>query len=318
MLLRHQLRLLIVLTLPLAVSIGVGEALSQPRVTVPEYTRAVDHSIRGGEQIILAQAADPRVTSLEEEVRHLTGQVEDLNFQLLQIQDQLRRMQEDNDFRFQELEDGASGGNSATPAMDKSERRLPDEEGSQAAGSAPAANTEGRGEPPRALGTVTFDENGNVVSSGAGEPVDLLGGAADTDGAVVAALPPSDNPNEIYRNAYEFILSGDYDTAEAGFRQYLDQFPEGPHAADANFWLGESLLAQNRPREAAEVFLQANRKYPSAAKAPDMLLKLGVSLAALGQREVACATFEEIGQRYPNTAGALNQRLTAEQASAGC
>lgn len=320
MLLRHQLRLLTALVLPLAVSIGAGEALSQPRVAaMPSYQQPAGHSLESGTPIVLAQAADSRVTALEEEVRRLTGQMEDLNFQLLQIQDQLRRMQDDNEFRFQQLEGGSGGGGSATPAMNKSER-IPDQGGQQTAGSAPDPNgaQQEQGEPPRTLGSITFDENGNVVTSGAGEPVDLLGDTADTDGSVVAALPPSNNPDEIYRNAYEFILSGDYDTAEAGFRQYLDQFPDGPQAADANFWLGEALLAQKRHREAAEVFLQANRSYPSASKAPDMLLKLGVSLAALGQKEVACATFDEIGQRYPGTPDALNERLRAERASAGC
>ena len=54
--------------------------------------------------IVLAQASDPRLTQLEEEIRKLSGTVEELNFQVLQMQEQLRKMQEDNEFRFQELE----------------------------------------------------------------------------------------------------------------------------------------------------------------------------------------------------------------------
>ena len=159
-----------------------------------------------------------------------------------------------------------------------------------------------------------------VLSEHARQPVDLLRGTAveGTDGAVVAALPHSDNPEEIYQSSYQFILSGDYKTAEAGFRQYLTMFPDGSHAPDANFWLGEAMLGQDRYREAAEVFLNANRQYPEASKAPEMLLKLGVSLAAMNQRDVACATYTEIGHRYPNVSSALKERVKQEQALAGC
>ena len=35
------------------------------------------------------------------------------------------------------------------------------------------------------------------------------------DGTVAAALPATNDPEELYRNSYQFILSGDYGTAEA-------------------------------------------------------------------------------------------------------
>ena len=124
-----------------------------------------------------------------------------------------------------------------------------------------------------------------------------------SDNTTVAALPATDDPDELYRNSYEFILSGDYSTAEAGFRDHIARFPADPKASDAHYWLGESLLGQQKYRDAAEVFLAANRDYPDSAKAPDMLLKLGISLNGLQQREVACATYKEIGKRYPEIVG---------------
>src|SRR5690606_38845288 len=55
-------------------------------------------------EIQMAQAGDPRITALEEQIRSLSGTIEELNFQILQMQEQMRKMQEDNEFRFQELE----------------------------------------------------------------------------------------------------------------------------------------------------------------------------------------------------------------------
>ena len=271
-----------------------------------------------GGQVQLAQAGDPRITQLEEQVRQLSGTIEELNFQILQMQDQLRRMQEDNELRFQEIEQRRSDASGTGPRPQPSSNAAAD----PAAGSGDDEfyadvprvedGSEVAGQPARNFGTITFDADGNVTGGGVAEQ------PAGSDGTTVAALPSAGSADELYRNAYEFILSGDYATAEAGFRDLIERFPEGEHAPDAQFWLGEALLAQQKPREAAEVFLAASRDYPQARKAPDTLFKLGVSLAALNQRDVACATFAEVGQRYPDISDALKDRIRQEQTLASC
>lgn len=280
----------------------------------------------------LAQVTDPRVAQLEEQVRQLNGLVEELNFQILQMQDQLRRMQEDNELRFQEIEqrrsDAGGAGVSDHAAADDGSGDDDFYAGAQDQATArpPAAGqgTQARGEPPRNLGAITFDADGapRVVSpadsSAAGSSAPNSSAHAGPDDTTVAALPRGDDDDELYRNAYEFILSGDYDTAEAGFRDLIARFPDSEHAADAHFWLGEALLAQEKPRDAAEIFLAASRDFPQARKAPDTLFKLGVSLAAMNQRDVACATFTEVLQRYPQASDALKERVKQEQAAASC
>ncbi|MCV0394139.1 MAG: tol-pal system protein YbgF [Rhizobiaceae bacterium] len=269
------------------------------------------HALTDTGSVIVAQAGDPRVTQLEEQVRQLNGLVEELNFQILQMQEQIRKMQEDNEFRLQQLEersgieapDGqatASSTPSGGPSLPNDSIDMP---------TADQGGSADRGAPPRNFGTITFDADGNASGAGLPDP--------STDDRV-AALPQAGSEEEAYRNAYEFILSGDYPTAEAGFRDYLDTYPDGNRAADANFWLGEALLGQNKPRDAAEVFLAASRDYPQSSKAPDMLLKLGISLAAMNQKEIACATFQEIGQRYPDASSQLKERVERERQTAGC
>jgi tol-pal system protein YbgF len=295
------------------------------------------------EPVVMAQAGDPRLPELEELVRQLNGRVEELNFQILQMQDQMRKMQEDSEFRFQQLEGGAPAAAKPdqqgaiqppaaaqdTAAAEPSSTQppvsgtlLPPPAASGEAAAAPDLSGTTFGEPPRDLGAITFDENGNPTGGAVAAPSDLPGVSrveqAQPDGEVVAALPPADGPEELYRSSYEFILSGDYPTAEAGFRDHVERYPDDPKAADARYWLGEALLAQDRYRDAAEVFLEANRTYPEARKAPDMMLKLGISLAALNQRDVACATYGEIAKRYPQATDALKTRVAQEQALAGC
>lgn len=267
---------------------------------------------------MVAQAIDPRVPMLEEQVRRLSGQVEELNFLLLQLQEQLRKMQEDNEYRFQQIEGGAP----ALPERSEAPAVTPSQQ-AEAAPEPPA----GPGEPPRNLGSIILNPDGSMKDVTLGEPMDLRGappvdaGALPppaTDGTTVAALPETSDPELLYANSYEFILSGDYRTAEAGFRQHVEQFPNDARTADARYWLGEALLSQDRHAEAAEVFLAASRDYPQSRKAPDMLLKLGISLAAMGQKEVACATYREVQSRYADASSALQERVRQESALAGC
>ncbi|MGI6854505.1 tol-pal system protein YbgF [Mesorhizobium sp. 1B3] len=322
-----------------------GGALSQEsRVPDPARTVPVPQvglpgvfgSGNDSEGIRLAQAGDPRVTALEEQIRQLNGTLEELNFQVLQMQEQLRKMQEDNEFRFQELEQkksgartgdtnrsvAAAGPSTGSGAADPA--TTPNEVRPDATAAAPGEAQGGRGEPPKNFGTIVFDADGNVKGGSIGDQMSAGAPAAGQDSAPasggdqVAALPSTDDPDELYRNAYEFILSGDYKTAEAGFRDHISRFPADPKAADAHFWLGESLLGQQKYRDAAEVFLAASKDYPSSKKGPEMLLKLGISLSGLKQRDVACATFGEVAKRYPNASAQLKERVKKEQAAVGC
>ena len=296
---------------------------------------------------------------IEDQIRQMNGKIEELNFQILQMQEQIRKQQEDNEFRFQQLEGGNQGTQKKSEATGATGSKMaeapaqPVDEGTQTASAPPGQSDRAgqstdeigevimdsgngdpgkvvRGTPPKTFGTITVDKNGNVVDAGqdvTSAPVQPVAGAQDSgaqddgaqnEGTVVASLPPTDNPDELYRNSYQFILSGDYKTAEQGFRDHISRFPKDSKAPDAHYWLGEALLGQQKYRDAAEVFLAASKDYPKAKKAPDMMLKLGVSLVGLHQRDVACATFSEIGKRYPDVSGALKSRIKQEEALASC
>ena len=326
----HSL-LLGAIALPLATVASAGASQPSPEsYTLPAQTStmlpmAEEMAGAASEPVIqLAQANDPRVVGLEEQVRQLNGRIEEMNFQILQIQEQMRKMQEDVDFRLQEMEqkrgDAGSAGGEPKRANNETETAPATAEAPRQAAEAPASSTS---VPEKPLGTLVVDGQGNVTG-GTMEPDATVGteatsGAdAGTDDQKVAALPSTDDPSQLYKDSYEYVLSGDYGTAEAGFRQHIDKFPNDPQSADARYWLGEALLGQQRYRDAAEVFVDANRQFPDSRKSPDMLLKLGVSLSALNQRDVACATFEKIGQRYPKASSSLKERVKQERALAGC
>lgn len=252
-----------------------------------------------------AAALSMRIGQVEEQMRHLNGQVEQMAHALRQLEQRLQRFSENGEFH--SLEGGASpqesraAGDWQPPLVDPAGGGLPEP---------------GVGEPPQIIGQVP------------GSPLDLTG-ALDLPGGFgqagdppadqqLAALPLSGDPRDDYDAAYGHILRGDFAAAEQGFHQFLAHYPDDELAGNAQYWLGESLFARGRYRDAADAFLAGYTEYPDSAKAPDSLFKLGLSLKELGQRDAACATLAEIDRRYPNAPQAVRERARSEMDKSGC
>ena len=137
-------------------------------------------------------------------------------------------------------------------------------------------------------------------------------------GAVAAVAPPADQPKDFYDLGYGYVMRKDYALAEQTFDAFLKKFPNDRRAADAQFWLGESLFQRQRYDQAAQSFLDMSTKHGQHARAPDALLRLGQSLAALKQKEMACATFAEIGRKYPKASNNVKQGVEREQKRVQC
>jgi tol-pal system protein YbgF len=286
-----------------------------------------------------AQSVDTelRVQQLEEQLRQLNGRVEEMSFQLLQMQEQLRKAQEDNEFRFQELEGGKTKKKSAVeqPATedtanntsgDQTPEVQPEEDAAQLDQPLDnSGNTLDMGNPPIDLGKLEVDQNGNVLGAEEADPnavatQDLPPPDTSTvdQGDQTAALETKSSDGDQYQSAYEQVLAGDYASAEQGFSAFIASHPESKRIADANFWLGEAQYSQGKFNDAAKTFLNAYKTYGKSAKAPEMLLKLAMSLAALDSRDTACATLRQVQKSYPKASRAIITKVAAEQKRLSC
>lgn len=268
----------------------------------------------------IAQAATPGTYGLEEQVRQLNGKIEELTFQLLELQEQMRRMQEDNEFRFQQLEGGAP---TQIPPMDSGKAEMPPPQTDIAAAAqaaAPNAQSAGqapvRGTGPRTLGTLKIDEQGKIVDGTVDFSENRIGSAID--GEAVASLPANTDPEQLYREGYQHVLNGDYQMAEGIFRSFVESFPNDTLTPDARFWLAESVRGQGRLEEAAEIFIGVRTAYPDSQKAPETLLKIGQIMYDLGDRDVACVTFQDAENSYPTMSESIRARIREERAKAQC
>ncbi|MEL6435847.1 MAG: tol-pal system protein YbgF [Pseudomonadota bacterium] len=285
-----------------------------------------------------AQVVDPRVMQLEEQIRQLTGRIEELNFQMLQLQETIRRQQEDNEFRLQQLEDDSQQGSvepvknpgspqtdvaevapsaastpspALTPPLAETTVPLVDGKQDRVAAQLPQG-TAGTAPPPRVLGTLTLDQGGEIVDFSANTI------ARSIDDQQVASISGEMNAEELYETGYGYVLNGDYSLAAGVFESFMQLYPTDPLAPDAQFWLGESLLGQGRFEEAAEAFIAARTNYPGARKAPETYLKIGTIMAALGNRDVACVTFADAVSTLPDMPVAVRGRIDEEAAKSQC
>lgn len=259
------------------------------------------------------------IQQLEDRVRQLTGDNEQLAHEVTELRTQLGLPPEQ-----------------AAPQQTGAVNPMPPADSTVAPGAS------GPGAPPRDLGSLTVAPNGAPIdlstlagggNGGGGngaEPLQVPGVAdepgepqqAPTQTAVIAPQAPTTaltgSARDEYDLAYGYILTGDYGLAEQNFKAWLASFPNDPQVPDAEFWLGESHLQQGEYRDAANAFLAVYKAAPESSKGPDALLKLGISLSALGEKPAACATFTEVGRRYPRAPESVMSHLRDEQKKAGC
>ncbi|GAB4531088.1 MAG: tol-pal system protein YbgF [Roseibium sp.] len=281
-----------------------------------------------------------RIGQLEERIRVLTGQIEQLSYQLREMQDQMRRMQEDNEYRFQQLEGGTPGKRSEIvpqPGTPGSGAPGLGPDGTPQSGSLVAPGGDLATLPADGSGDGTWDQSGGYENGLPTDgPIDLSAlanglenlpggdigtapgpGLATNDDQIASVIGTGD-PQADYNAAYSLAVNGDYAGAENGFRDFLENYPDDALAANAQYWLGESLLAQEDYREAADAFLKTYTDHPGNEKSPDSLLKLGVSLRGLGEADAACATFSELLNKFPNAAPAVLTQARDERRRAQC
>ncbi|KAB1074703.1 tol-pal system protein YbgF [Methylobacterium planeticum] len=290
-----------------------------------------------------------RLNRLENQSRMMAGQIETLQYENRQLKEQLRKFQEDVDFRFQEGKGGGSAKpaapvNGANPGAAKPQKRGDAFDPSQSPGSpgaplplggttppAPVAQAQPQAQPQPAplqrLPAPAIDEAEEAeeeVPPGLGGPVDLTPPPRIGTTGALPARPPSvaatgtGDARADYEAAYALVQQRQYEQAEMGLRQFIQSHPRDGHVAAATYWLGESYLQRNRNREAAEQFLKVSTDYARSPQAPEAMLKLGASLNALGAREQACATLAELERKFPSASPSVRQGVAREQKRARC
>lgn len=276
-----------------------------------------------------------RMDSLEQQVRQLVGQIEELNFTVKQLQGQIAAQPK----KMTSAEPVAPVLPAVLPLKKKLSVDAPakvvasgvetieETPLQQMASQPPQQETITSGTEQPAAGVAEAPKLLGELNTGAAQPADggfqgqvlvAPGGqpAASGDGVEQASLQP-ETPDDLFLRSEKSLLQLQYSDAEAGFKEFLTKYPEHNLAGSAQFKLGETFYAQQNYNDAAQNYLTGYKQYPKSRRAADSLMKLGLSLNKLGQKEQGCAALGSVGTEFPNAVEA-KKRAQSEYKRASC
>ncbi len=114
---------------------------------------------------------------------------------------------------------------------------------------------------------------------------------------------PSDDDlgaRQLYDLSLQQLRRGSPQTARAGFRKLIADYPEHPLAADAGFFVGESWEAA-QPDSAAAAYESLLRSHPDSRHAPTALYRLGLMAERNGDRSAAEVYYQRVIAGYPRS-----------------
>lgn len=251
-----------------------------------------------------------RVSDMEETLRRLTGQMEQLDHRVSEFNDKIARLQKDFDYKLcaiaaQQLgATNASGDQTALPCGTQ-----------QSGGSAPSA-AEAPNEPAGA-GPVHLAPPPGVLGT---LPQSAVQGPPEQEASVPTSPGPTATADTRARfdAAMNLLAKAQYDEARAAFRSFVNTYPRDDLAPQAMYWVGDIAYVQKDYVGAAQAFAEELKKFPSSPRAPESMLKLGQSLLAMNQKKEGCLALGAISSKYPGASKSVTEQAIVARRSARC
>jgi tol-pal system protein YbgF len=283
-----------------------------------------------------SHAQDPaelllRLDRLENLIRQLNGKVEQVENQNRRLEEQVKRFQNDTDFRFKELSGGRTPPGNPAPAPGAPPPRqqrgdafdpnaAPQAPGAPQPLGSPGSATPPRTQPPRQAGAGVVTNPGqiiagedNAIGRDPRQPTDLNPPRQTASAPIQPGTPKGD-----IDLGKQQLKDGQYEAAEGTFREFTRARPKDRLLSEAVMGLGDSYFQRQRWREAAEQYVDMTTKFPKSTRAAEAELKLGISLRGLGANKEACDVLNNHGQKYPAASAGIKQGVTREQQRARC
>ncbi len=189
-----------------------------------------------------------RMEQLQSEVQLLTGKVEEQANLIAELKKHQSSLYSDFDERIQQIENKANGNAASTTSE-----------------STDASNV--ATEPEAKMTDPQTTEAPVSETAPAEKPVNTAPKVEPPQSSTVE--------DQEYQQAYLALRKGQTSQSIADFNAYLNKYPNGKLAGNAQYWLGEAYRVNQDNDAAKKAFNDVVEKYPASAKVPDALLKLG-------------------------------------------
>lgn len=269
-----------------------------------------------------------RINRLENMMRQMQGQIEELQFANQKLQEQLKFMSSGTEARPPVQGSGFTPNSPSVvaapaPASGPKSVEIPPSPAPQtAAPQSPAPQTNSGPINLLAVGKAPQPQAGQA---GTGAPPMTLEQAAAAAAAgqtqqtpVPAPAQPPVEQRSNFEIAKDAMAAKDYEKAANILTGIVEGNPKEPKMADALMMLGDVQYRLKRYPEAAQRYLKLAQTYPKHPDAGLAFVRLGLSLNELGQKPQACATFAEFAKRYPSAKASVKQEADRGRKAASC
>lgn len=199
-----------------------------------------------------------RVVALETQQRVLTGQVEELQFRLRQLEQAQTRMREDSEFRLNALEGRGAAPPPAIGAPPAASVVPANPPASAPAAVAPAPATSAT-QPPLPADPVEARYVAGYRLYASGQHA----AAAKALGEFVAANPRHPRASHAqFWSGRAMMAQGQHAQAAKAFLDGYQRFPRGERAPNSLLWLGRALTALDRKPAACQALDELRKAYP--------------------------------------------------------
>jgi tol-pal system protein YbgF len=320
-------------------AIAAPASAAKDEVPVAERVARLERTLNGSGLLELSK----QIEALQQEVQQLRGELENQAFTLEQARKAQRTAYADTDRRLSALEQGGAVGSAGAPAdppvstidspTDTAVAGKPSEQTMAVEMARPAARARAAApsddaidtsdeaaanmQPPASQHpTVVMSPNeppaGDVSITPASPTRVASRQTANDDAALVApaaavaAGARSETPESeaAYREAFGMLKAGQYEQAIKGFTRYLQQYPNGQYADNAQFWIGEAYYVMRKFEPAIAQYQKLINNYPDSQKQAHARLKIAYSFDELGRRDQAVQMLTQLKQEYPDSSAA--------------
>jgi tol-pal system protein YbgF len=120
-------------------------------------------------------------------------------------------------------------------------------------------------------------------------------------------------PDQVYSQAYNDYLMGNYDLAISGFQDFLESYPSSEYADNAMHYLAVCYFQQGKFEQAAQTFDQVINLYPQGDKTPVAYFKKATAYQALQRNNEAVEAFGKLITLFPDSQEAKLARVELDK-----
>lgn len=256
---------------------------------------------------------ETRLSDVEDQLRILTGKVEQYEYAMRRLEQTMQRMQTDYEARLHTLEAMAQTPAVVQPPM------------------TPHAAAPAQQAPAQVAEPAEINDGGEEVANPDTSVRGTLGALKMRDNKVMGGvnrpkspgLPDTPEgygltPQEQYDRAFGLLRQANYEDAEKAFKSFIDKNPKDKLIDNAKYWYAETFYVRAKFQDAAVAFGDAFQQNPKGNKAPDSLLKLALSLGQMEKTQDACTTLVELKSKYPNAPVVIRTKAEQERVRLKC